>query len=1531
MAHPGSLDSQMQSSSTEQTPVNEYVEPKEEVESINSSDDSDAAYASIVKGSQNDPAATSRRNSEAMITDSDRDELRRIVTALSRRQSSFTDGLSRTNTVSGLEDNDPVLDPNSKSFDLGKWIRKFMQHFEAEGVTPKRTGVLYRNLNVSGTGSAVQLQGTVGSILMAPLRLGELLSFGKKEHKQILQNFDGVVKSGELLIVLGRPGSGCSTLLKTMTGQLHGLELDPASTIHYNGIDQKQMIKEFRGETIYNQEVDRHFPHLTVGQTLEFAASARTPSHRVKDMSREEMSQHVAKVVMAVFGLSHTYNTKVGDDFIRGVSGGERKRVSIAEMVLAGSPMGAWDNSTRGLDSATALKFVQALRMASDFSGATSAVAIYQASQAIYDVFDKATVLYEGRQIYFGPASKAKAFFERQGWLSPQRQTTGDFLTSVTNASERKPREGMEDKVPRTPEDFERYWRESPEYKELQSEMDSYEKEYPLENSGAASQLREQQQYLQAKHVRKGSPYTINTVMQVRLCTRRAYQRVMGDKSATVSQSVMNLILALIIGSVFFGTPNASGGFFAKGSVLFMAALLNALTAIGEINSLYAQRPIVEKHASYAFYHPATEAAAGIVLDIPVKFVVSTIFNIVLYFMAGLRVEPAQFFLYFLITYLSTFVMSAIFRTMAALTKTVSQAMALSGVLVLALVIYTGFVIAVPQMHPWFSWIRWINPLFYAFEILIANEFHGRQFECSSFVPSYMVGDSFICSIVGAVAGQTTVSGDSFIEQNYQYYYSHVWRNFGILIAFLVFFMAIYFVAVEFNSSMTSTAEVLVFQRGRVPAALQKGAKQASPDEEMANGGEVKGNSDAGEVKAIEPQKDIFTWRDVVYDIEVKDGSRRLLDNVSGWVKPGTLTALMGVSGAGKTTLLDVLAQRTTMGVITGDMLVNGKPLDASFQRKTGYVQQQDLHLETATVRESLRFSAMLRQPKTVSKQEKYDFVEEVIDMLNMRDFADAVVGVPGQGLNVEQRKLLTIGVELSAKPKLLLFLDEPTSGLDSQSSWAICSFLRKLADAGQAVLCTVHQPSAILFQEFDRLLFLAKGGKTVYFGEIGENSRTLLDYFESNGGRKCDDEENPAEYMLEIVNNGTNDQGEDWFDVWKQSENCQAVGTEIDRIHSEKQHEAVEDDGADSHSEFAMPFTTQLIEVTWRVTQQYWRMPSYIGAKFALGIAAGLFIGFTFYGADATQAGMQNVIFSVFMLTTIFSTLVQQIQPLFITQRALYEVRERPSKAYSWKAFVIANIFIEIPWQVIVAIVTWASYYYAVIGIQSSARQGLVLLFVIQLFIYASSFAHMTIAALPDAQTASGLVTLGTLMSTLFCGVLQSPDALPGFWIFMYRVSPFTYWVGGISGTQLHERAIECSAAETSQFDPPANTSCGDYMRDYLAVAPGYLRNPEAMTNCQYCPLSNGDQYLAGSNIYYSERWRDYGIMWAFIGFNITMAVLTYYLFRVKKWNMSGFSLPKGKGKKGKKTSEGKEKVEAGVKDGVQKAANPINDKEAV
>jgi ABC-type multidrug transport system ATPase subunit len=189
-----------------------------------------------------------------------------------------------------------------------------------------------------------------------------------------------------------------------------------------------------------------------------------------------------------------------------------------------------------------------------------------------------------------------------------------------------------------------------------------------------------------------------------------------------------------------------------------------------------------------------------------------------------------------------------------------------------------------------------------------------------------------------------------------------------------------------------------------------------------------------------------------------------------------------------------------------------------------------DVHEPTATVREALRFSAKLRQPKEVPLHEIYEYCETIIRLLEMDSIAGATIGTTGSGLNQEQRKRLTIAVELASKPELLMFLDEPTSGMDSQAAYNVVRFLRKLSDAGQAILCTIHQPSATLFEQFDELLLLKTDGRTVFHGELGHDSRHLIEYFERSGGHKCAPEANPAEYMLEVIGAGDPDyNGPDW------------------------------------------------------------------------------------------------------------------------------------------------------------------------------------------------------------------------------------------------------------------------------------------------------------------------------------------------------------------------------------------------------------------
>jgi ATP-binding cassette subfamily G (WHITE) protein 2 (PDR) len=192
-------------------------------------------------------------------------------------------------------------------------------------------------------------------------------------------------------------------------------------------------------------------------------------------------------------------------------------------MALAGSPIAAWDNSTRGLDAATALEFTKSLRMTANLTGSVHLVAIYQASQAIYDEFDKAVVLYEGRQIYFGPADEAKQYFTDMGWECPARQTTGDFLTSVTNPSERKVRSGFENKVPRTSDDFERYWKASSHFKALKEEEAGHEAEFPM-GGKTLEQFQASHKEMQADHVRPESPYTISIVSPSALLSKSTQQ-----------------------------------------------------------------------------------------------------------------------------------------------------------------------------------------------------------------------------------------------------------------------------------------------------------------------------------------------------------------------------------------------------------------------------------------------------------------------------------------------------------------------------------------------------------------------------------------------------------------------------------------------------------------------------------------------------------------------------------------------------------------------------------------------------------------------------------------------------------------------------------------------------------------------------------------------------------------------------------------------------------------------------------------------
>lgn len=561
--------------------------------------------------------------------------------------------------------------------------------------------------------------------------------------------------------------------------------------------------------------------------------------------------------------------------------------------------------------------------------------------------------------------------------------------------------------------------------------------------------------------------------------------------------------------------------------------------------------------------------------------------------------------------------MYSFFRAIGSLVRSLDVATRITGVAVQALIVYTGYLIPPQKMHPWFKWLIWLNPVQYGFEALMANEFTGLDIQC---VPPYLVPQGPLatsqhqsCTIQGSIPGQTIVRGEDYINVAFTYTRAHLWRNFGIITAFWIFFIFVTMVGMELQKPNAGGGAVTIFKRGQAPKSVQKAIEKGNgtKDEEKAvtvgderlDQEESSNEKSDQVVKGVAKNEAVFTFTNVNYTIPFENGERKLLDNVQGLVRPGKLTALMGASGAGKTTLLNTLAQRINFGVVTGDFLVDGRPLPKSFQRATGFAEQMDVHEPTSTIREALRFSALLRQPKEVPIEEKYAYCETIIDLLEMKSIAGATIGTIGEGLNQEQRKRVTIGVELASKPELLLFLDEPTSGLDSAAAFNIVRFLRKLADSGQALLVTIHQPSSVLFEYFDELLLLKSGGRVVYHGSLGKDSRHLIKYFEKNGAKKCPPRTNPAEYMLEAIGAGNPDyKGKDWGDVWASSPEHEELLQGIQKTIGERRH-ASTNSKTDDDREYAMPLSTQLYAVVHRSFVSYWRTPDYMVGKFMLHI----------------------------------------------------------------------------------------------------------------------------------------------------------------------------------------------------------------------------------------------------------------------------------------------------------------------------------------
>ncbi|KAI8065000.1 ABC-2 type transporter-domain-containing protein [Thamnidium elegans] len=1362
-------------------------------------------------------------------------------------------------------------------FNLDEFLHGIRRQIDENGTKHKHLGVSWENLHVEGLGADAYTIPTVFSQVANLLSFWKYFKKSKASTKVIIDGITGCCKDGEMLLVLGRPGAGCSSFLKVISN-IRGSYTKIDGEVSYGGIDPETFAKNYRGQVCYNEEEDQHYPTLTTKQTLQFALRTKTPGKRFPGQSKSDFVDRVLYMLGNMLGLTKQMDTMVGNAFVRGLSGGERKRLSIAEQMTTRCTINCWDCSTRGLDAASALDYIRSLRIMTDVFDITTIATLYQASDSIFHLFDKVLLLDEGYCIYFGPIGSAKKYFEDLGFFCPSRKSTPDFLTGLCNPLEREIKPEFEDIAPKHASDFQIIYRQSEICKMMNADLELYK-----ENCQKENRVSEFEEVLHEEHQKravKDTPYIASFFQQVKALTIRQHHLLIKDRQNIISRYGTILIQSLITASCFFNLPKTGAGAQSRGGALFFSVLFNAFISQAELVRFLNGRPILEKHKQYALYRPSAYYISQVIMDIPYAIAQVILFTICAYFMMGLNLTAGRFFTFMVTLFFTNMCMNGFFRFFGAVSPSFFIATQVTGVLLVCMNSYTGYTIPYKQMHPWLFWIYYISPMTYAYKTILINEMSGQIYSCDGpgnsipYGPDYTDWNYKVCTMQGGVPGQSFVTGDSYLTDALTFYPWQMWApDFVVVLAFFIFFTFITAAAMEYVGMSKAASLTKLYLPGKAP----KARTIEEEDERNLRQAKITENMDTMSTGTT------FSWQHVNYTVPIKGGKLQLLNDIGGIVKPGNLTALMGSSGAGKTTLLDVLARRKTIGAVEGNIFLNNEAIMNDFERITGYCEQMDVHQPAVTVREALRFSAQLRQPAEVSIEEKNNYVEQIILLLELDDIGDAQIGQveTGFGISVEERKRLTIGVELVGKPQLL-FLDEPTSGLDAQSSFNIIRFIRKLADAGWPVLCTIHQPSAILFENFDHLLLLVRGGKTAYYGEIGKDSSVMINYFESNGGPKCSPDANPAEYILQVVGAGTaGGATRDWAAVWKESVECQALDAELEEIN-----QTANKNPTRIALTYATSLMTQFRLVLRRMWISYWRSPQYNIGRFLNILFTSLVTGFTFWKLGNSSSEMLRKVFALFSTFIMAMTMIIMAQPKFMTERMFFR-REYASRYYSWLPFGISAVLVEIPYIIFFAAIFMFGFYWTTGMTNSPEACGYFYITFVVLVCWAVTLGFV-IAAIAELPTMASVINpLFISILILFCGLMQPVSQMPKFWSsWMYWIDPFHYYIEGLAVNELVNIKVNCSNGDLLRFTPPPGQTCGEYTEAFFATrgVTGYLANPSAIQpeQCGYCTYSSGpDFYETILDWNASNRWRNFGVLIAFFAFNYILFVILVYFRR--------------------------------------------------
>ncbi|GLE07389.1 hypothetical protein PINS_up017551 [Pythium insidiosum] len=1111
-----------------------------------------------------------------------------------------------------------------------------------------------------------------------------LRKFSAKKHrvtKHILKNVNGVFKPGTVTLILGQPGSGKSSLMKILSGRFPVTKnVTVEGEVTYNGTSREEIRTHLPQYVSYVTQRDHHFPTLSVKETLEFAhecCGAKLPERMERFFSNgtpdenkaaleaaRALYKHYPEVVIQQLGLENCQDTIVGNAMLRGISGGERKRVTTGEMQFGNKVVTLMDEISTGLDSAATYDIIKTQRSIAQKFRKTVVIALLQPSPEVFALFDDVLILNEGRVMYHGPRDQALGYFESLGFKCPPRRDVADFLLDVGTSQQHKYEVARADgsKHPRKAREFAEIFEKSAIHHKMLEEL-----------HGPHDPALLQDKELHFDQVPQFHQTFYDSTVTL---MRRQLQITMRNTAFIKGRGLMVIIMGLMYSSVFwqFDVKQAQ----VVMGIMFAAVLFLALGQASQIPTYMAAREIFYKQRGANFFRTLSYVLACSVSQLPLALLESVVFGSMVYWMCGFVATFKGYIIFELLLFLTNLAFAAWFFFLSALSPDLHQAKPISMVSIMFFILFAGFVISKNQIPDYFIWAYWLNPIAWCLRSLAINQYRDDRFNVDVYD-----GIDYKAKF-GLQMGEYSLSLFDVESEK-----AWLWYGFIFMIVSYVFFMSISFFALE-------------YKRYESPEHVGMGGEDDGQQMEIASVSSTSGSDDYAMMETPRPDQkgDIIlevktthrersfvpvtlAFKDLWYSVPDPANPKEsidLLKGISGFALPGTMTALMGSSGAGKTTLMDVIAGRKTGGKIRGQILLNGhEATDLAIRRCTGYCEQMDIHSEASTIREALTFSAFLRQGSDVPDSQKYDSVEECLELLDLHPIADQII----RGSSVEQMKRLTIGVELAAQPSVL-FLDEPTSGLDARSAKVIMDGVRKVANTGRTIVCTIHQPSSEVFQVFDSLLLLKRGGETVFFGELGESASELIEYFESVPGvAPIEDGYNPATWMLEVIGAGVgNASGSttDFVATFNESEKRALLESALARDGVARPAPGVP--ALEFKKKRAATEATQAKFLLKRFMDMYWRTPSYNLTRFVVCVILSLVFGLSFLSADyETYQGINAGVGMVFT-TTVFIGVISfnSVLPIASEERASF-YRERASQTYNALWYFVGGSVAEIPY----------------------------------------------------------------------------------------------------------------------------------------------------------------------------------------------------------------------------------------------------------